>query len=152
MNSTTASKALTVRNACLQETKLDASNFDPCQFRQQNILTLRDRCTQFKSQHVLTIMRCREAFRAALVLLAEGAISAPGVNGPYVDSTRQVGFVNFGVSHLLKILGAAEFSQRSSWYQKWNVHMFARPEVITRVYRITQDRSTCSRIARGYGR
>ncbi|CAN0498795.1 unnamed protein product, partial [Scytosiphon promiscuus] len=69
----------------------------------------------------------REAFRGALILLAEGAISG-GANGPYATSSRQRGFVGFGVSHLMRILGTSESSQRASWYQKWNVHLFARPE------------------------
>ena len=63
------------------------------------------------------------------MLLEEGAISKAGFNGPYADSYRQKGFVSFGVSHVMKILGSAELAQRSSWYQKWNVHLFARPEV-----------------------
>lgn len=75
-------------------------------------------------------MNRREAFRGALILLEQGAVSAPGFNGPYAESERQNGFVTYGVSHLMKILGSAEMSQRASWYQKWNVHMFARPEVI----------------------
>ena len=64
-----------------------------------------------------------------MILLAEGAISRPGANGPYTSKTRQKGFVSFGPSHLMKLIGAGENAQRSSWYQKWNVHMFPRPEV-----------------------
>ena len=71
----------------------------------------------------------REAFRGALILLEQGAISGAGFNGPYADSGRQKGFVDFGVSHVMKMLGSAEAAQRSSWYQKWNVHLLARPEV-----------------------
>jgi len=71
----------------------------------------------------------REAYRAALILIEEGAISRPGFNGPYDQSGRQVGFVNYGVSHIMRLVGTGELAQRSSWYQKWNVHMFARPEV-----------------------
>ena len=71
----------------------------------------------------------REAYRAALILIEEGAISRAGFNGPYEKSSRQVGFVNYGVSHVMRLVGSAELAQRASWYQKWNVHMFARPEV-----------------------
>ena len=71
----------------------------------------------------------REAYRAALILIEEGAISRAGFNGPYDQSGRQVGFVNFGVSHVMRLVGSAELAQRASWYQKWNVRMFARPEV-----------------------
>ncbi|CAM9112449.1 unnamed protein product, partial [Laminaria digitata] len=71
-----------------------------------------------------------EAFRAALILLDEDAISRDGFNGPYADSRRQKGFVTFGVSHVMKILGSVEMAQRAAWYQKWNVHLFARPEAV----------------------
>lgn len=64
-----------------------------------------------------------------MILLEEGAISKAGFNGPYENSSRQKGFVNFGVSHVMRILGSAEQAQASSWYQKWNVHLLARPEV-----------------------
>lgn len=70
-----------------------------------------------------------EAFRAALILLDEDALSRKGFNGPYAHSSRQKGFVTFGVSHIMKILGSVETAQRAAWYQKWNVHLFARPEV-----------------------
>lgn len=30
----------------------------------------------------------------------------------------------------MKILGSCEQAQRASWYQKWNVHLFARPEAL----------------------
>ena len=77
----------------------------------------------------LTFTFGREAYRAALILIEEGAISRAGFNGPYDQSGRQVGFVNYGVSHIMRLVGTGELAQRSSWYQKWNVHMFARPEV-----------------------
>ena len=59
----------------------------------------------------------------------QGAISRGGQNGPYADSSRQAGFVDFGASHLMKTFASLELSQKASWYQKWNVHLFARPEV-----------------------
>ncbi|CAN0521767.1 unnamed protein product, partial [Laminaria digitata] len=61
------------------------------------------------------------AYRAALILVEEGAIDRDGFNGPYADSTRQKGFINFGVSHVMRIVGTAELAMRSAWYQKWNV-------------------------------
>ena len=64
-----------------------------------------------------------------MILFQQVAIDKRGFNGPYADSTRQKGFVSYGVSHVMRILGSAEVAQRSSWYQKWNVHLFARPEV-----------------------
>ena len=57
------------------------------------------------------------------------AIDRDGANGPYADSTRQRGFVDWGVSHLMKTFASLELAMKSSWYQKWNVHLFARPEV-----------------------
>ncbi|CAM9505578.1 unnamed protein product, partial [Laminaria digitata] len=80
------------------------------------------------SRLVVTDTIYTEMFRAALILLGEGAISKAGFNGPYANSTRQKGFVSYGASHVMRILGSAEVSQRSSWFQKWNVHMYARPE------------------------
>ncbi|CAM9093102.1 unnamed protein product [Laminaria digitata] len=82
------------------------------------------------SRLVVTDTINTEAYRAALILLEEGAISRSGFNGPYAQSSRQTGFVNFGVSHVMRLVGTAELTQRSAWYQKWNVHMFARPEAI----------------------
>lgn len=41
-----------------------------------------------------------------------------------------MGFVNFGVSHVMRALGGGEGAQRSSWYQKWQVHLFVRPEAL----------------------
>lgn len=29
-----------------------------------------------------------------------------------------------------KVLGSCEAAQRSAWYQKWNVHLMARPEAL----------------------
>ena len=80
----------------------------------------------------------REAYRATLIIINDGAISRAGFNGPYTESGRQVGFVNYGVSHVMRLVGTGELAQRSSWYQKWNVHRFARPEV--RFYFISQCR------------
>ncbi|CAN0475827.1 unnamed protein product [Ascophyllum nodosum] len=71
-----------------------------------------------------------EAYRGALILLELDAFNRPGVNGPFIDSDRQAGFVNFGTSHYFRLIGAAELAQRASWYQKWQVHRFARPEAL----------------------
>ena len=53
----------------------------------------------------------------------------PRLQRPYTKDTRQEGVVSYGISHLMKLIGTGEMAQRSSWYQKWNVHMFPRPEV-----------------------
>lgn len=47
----------------------------------------------------------REAFRGALILMDQGAISRGGFNGPYGDENgRQQGFVEYGTSHVMKVL------------------------------------------------
>ena len=71
-----------------------------------------------------------EAYRGALILLELDAFNRPGVNGPFIDSGRRAGFVNFGTSHYFRLIGTAELAQRASWYQKWQVHRFARPEAL----------------------
>ena len=77
-----------------------------------------------------------------MILLETGAISRDGFNGPYSEDTRQEGFVQYGNSHVLKLIGTGEMAQRSSWYQKWNVHLFPRPEV--RFYHIPPASHTIS--------
>ncbi|CAM9303474.1 unnamed protein product [Sphacelaria rigidula] len=71
-----------------------------------------------------------EAFRGAMVLLAKDGVAPTGANGPYLESTRQRGFTDWGPSHFLKMLGRGEGAQRNSWYQKWHVHMTLRPEAM----------------------
>ncbi|CAM9570084.1 unnamed protein product [Ectocarpus sp. 13 AM-2016] len=72
-----------------------------------------------------------EFFRGALILLDEGvALSKAGSNGPYADTGgRQPGFVEYGTSHAMNVR-SCEAAQRSAWYQKWNVHLMARPEAL----------------------
>ena len=62
--------------------------------------------------------------------MEQDAISRPGFNGPYIESTRQAGFVTYGISNVMRLLGAAEVSMIPSWYQKWQVHNLARPEAL----------------------
>ena len=71
-----------------------------------------------------------EAFRGAFILIENLIFSRSGANGPYTEETRQAGFVNFGASHYIRLLGTGELAQRSSWYQKWQVHRVARPEAL----------------------
>lgn len=47
---------------------------------------------------------------------------------PYLASSRQRGFATFGTAHLLGLLGLVPKAERHTWYQKWNVHRFLRPE------------------------
>jgi hypothetical protein len=66
-------------------------------------------------------------FRAALIAGGFGAGSVDSAN-PYQSSGRQGGFATFGLAHLLGLVGLAHKAERHTWYQKWNVHRFLRPE------------------------
>ena len=66
-------------------------------------------------------------------MLKEGAIDSAGFNGAYLDAKRQRGFVNFGLAEAMRILGNSSGAMRAAWYQKWNVHMQARPEALAGV-------------------
>ncbi|MGH4021419.1 MAG: vanadium-dependent haloperoxidase [Pseudonocardiaceae bacterium] len=48
---------------------------------------------------------------------------------PYRRSRTQSGFATFGLAHLLMLVGGVHKAERHTWYQKWNVHRFLRPEV-----------------------
>lgn len=47
---------------------------------------------------------------------------------PYRQSRTQNGFATFGLAHLLMLVGSVHKAERHSWYHKWNVHRFLRPE------------------------
>jgi hypothetical protein len=66
-------------------------------------------------------------FRAALILNGFGANIVDDGN-PYKSSTRQGGFATFGTAHLLMLVGSVHKAERHTWYDKWNVHRFLRPE------------------------
>jgi hypothetical protein len=66
-------------------------------------------------------------FRAALILNGFGADVVDDGN-PYKHSTRQGGFATFGTAHLLALVGSVHKAERHTWYDKWNVHRFLRPE------------------------
>lgn len=66
-------------------------------------------------------------FRAALILGGFGPEAIDDGN-PYKNSTTQSGFATFGVAHLLMLVGSVHKAERHTWYQKWNVHRFLRPE------------------------
>ncbi|CAN0417428.1 unnamed protein product, partial [Laminaria digitata] len=71
-----------------------------------------------------------EAFRGVLILLKQGAIDSAGFNGAYNHAKRQRGFVQYGLADVMRTLGNSSGAMRSAWYQKWNVHMQARPEAL----------------------
>ncbi len=66
-------------------------------------------------------------FIALLVLGSIGAPVNPGI--PYANSRTQAGFATFGGPHFAAMVGemAARALERS-WFQKWFVHVRARPE------------------------
>jgi hypothetical protein len=72
-------------------------------------------------------------FRAAQILstLDDGDPSPADPGNPYAGSTRQSGFATFGTAHLLMLVGSANKAERHTWYQKWNMHRFLRPEAFS---------------------
>jgi hypothetical protein len=64
-------------------------------------------------------------FRAALIL---GDIGDDSRVNPYRNSIRQNGFATFGNADMLRLLGGVHQAERGTWYQKWNVHRYLRPE------------------------
>jgi hypothetical protein len=66
-------------------------------------------------------------FRAALILGGFGR-DALDMGNPYRNSRTQGGFATFGIAHLLMLVGSVHKAERHTWYQKWNVHRFLRPE------------------------
>jgi len=67
-------------------------------------------------------------FMALLVLLSTGAPVNPG--NPYIGSTNQNGFPTFGGPDFACFTEAADRALAAVWYQKWNVHLRPRPEVL----------------------
>lgn len=63
-------------------------------------------------------------FKASIIL---GGAAVDAAN-PYNSSSRQDGFATFGTAHLVELIGKAHKSERHSWYHKWFVHRFLRPE------------------------
>ena len=66
-------------------------------------------------------------FRAANIAGGFGNAANDDAN-PYKARPRQGGFATFGLAHLLDLVGHAHKSERHTWYQKWNVHRYQRPE------------------------
>lgn len=65
---------------------------------------------------------------AAQILLAWGAPVVDPAN-PYARSATQSGFVTFGGPHVLDLVArVANLGLKAAWYQKWLVHLRARPE------------------------
>jgi hypothetical protein len=80
-------------------------------------------------------------FRAMLLL---GGMSAPADAGnPYRASRAQSGFSTFGGGHLAMLVGSVHRGERHTWYQKWNLHRFLRPEAFGgRVHNVRTGRAS----------
>ena len=66
-------------------------------------------------------------FRALIILSTLGNAFVDDAN-PYKTSTRQSGFATFGLAQATELEGMVHKSERHTWYQKWFVHRFLRPE------------------------
>ena len=70
----------------------------------------------------------QEVLVAALLLLGFGDIALAQTN-PYLSCPTQVGFVTFGLSHILDFVNrAGRLALEIAWFQKWLVHRRLRPE------------------------
>jgi hypothetical protein len=71
---------------------------------------------------------------AALIILGMGGDRGDAVlsrTNPYRDSSVQFGDITFGNKNLLSLLAQVSLlAQKASYYQKWQVHRRARPEVL----------------------
>jgi hypothetical protein len=68
---------------------------------------------------------------AALIVLRMGGDEVLSPTNPYRESHTQFGDITFGNKNLLSMLAQASLlAQKVSYYQKWQVHRCARPEVI----------------------
>jgi len=69
-----------------------------------------------------------QAFLGAALMLFK--MSAPVDGGiPYDYSISQSGFVTFGPSDILHLVGlVANIALKAAWFQKWRLHMRVRPE------------------------
>ena len=62
-------------------------------------------------------------YRAALT-----GLGAADLGNPYNNSTRQGGFATFGLGHLNNLIGSVHKGERHTWYHKWFVHRYLRPD------------------------
>lgn len=62
-------------------------------------------------------------YRAALT-----GLGPADLGNPYTGNTRQTGFATFGLAHLNNLIGSVHKGERHTWYQKWFVHRYPRPD------------------------
>ncbi len=78
-------------------------------------------------------------YRAAVILAGFGEEIFDAGN-PYSASRTQEGFATFGPADLLMEVGSFYKAERHTWYDKWNVHRFLRPEAFAgRVHNVKTD-------------
>lgn len=70
----------------------------------------------------------QEVLVAGLILLSFGEAALAPTN-PYLNSATQIGFVTFGIAHILDFVArAARLALEYAWFQKWLIHRRLRPE------------------------
>jgi hypothetical protein len=62
-------------------------------------------------------------YRAALT-----GLGPADAGNPYTGRTRQGGFATFGLAHLNNLIGSVHKAERHTWYHKWFVHRYPRPD------------------------
>ena len=62
-------------------------------------------------------------YRAALT-----GIGPQDLGNPYNNLSRQGGFATFGLAHLNNLIGSVHKGERHTWYHKWFVHRYPRPD------------------------
>jgi hypothetical protein len=68
---------------------------------------------------------------AALIILHGGDDAVLSPTNPYRGSKTEFGDITFGNKNILSLLAAASLlAQKTSYYQKWQVHRRARPESV----------------------
>jgi hypothetical protein len=68
---------------------------------------------------------------AALIILRGGDDAVLSPTNPYRGSKTEFGDITFGNKNILSLLAAASLlAQKTSYYQKWQVHRRARPESV----------------------
>ena len=81
-------------------------------------------------EYVHTDYSFQAYLHAALILLEYGD-AALNVSNPYITSSTQGGFVQFGTPHILDMVSRAGLSAlKAAWWQKWYMHKRLRPEAM----------------------
>lgn len=85
---------------------------------------------QDMASYVHTDYSFQEYLHAALIMFNYGD-DALNVTNPYITSSTQTGFVQFGVQHIVDMVSRAALSAlKAAWFQKWYLHRRLRPEVM----------------------